>query len=291
MESPQSSDFQPSPPSFMARHEFLIRRLHSLSGLIPVGAYMVIHLLTNASVLEGARAFQLNVYRIHSLGKLLPVVEWTFIFLPLLFHGIIGFVIIQGGLPNSSSYPMGKNIRYVLQRATGVIAFFFIVWHVFHLHGWIHADWWIKSVAEPMGGAQFRPYNAASTAGAALQSWLVAALYTVGVISCVFHLANGIWTMGITWGVWTSEAAQKRADKVCIAFGVVLALVGMSALFGMRDVGNPENIQQAVSDEDRLYNAKTESGEVTPNPEKRSESGSHSTDEQTSVAEAASDAN
>ena len=31
--------------NYLARHEFLIRRLHSLSGLVPVGAYMVIHLL------------------------------------------------------------------------------------------------------------------------------------------------------------------------------------------------------------------------------------------------------
>jgi succinate dehydrogenase / fumarate reductase cytochrome b subunit len=60
--------------SFLARHEFLIRRLHSLSGLIPVGAYMVIHLLTNASTLSGPMSFQNAVYQIHSLGAILPVV-------------------------------------------------------------------------------------------------------------------------------------------------------------------------------------------------------------------------
>src|SRR6186997_3187330 len=107
----------------MARHEFLIRRLHSLSGLIPVGAYMVVHLLTNASVVDSPNAFQRAVYQIHSFGGLLPAIEWIFIFIPILFHAIIGVVIIRGGLPNSGTYRYGKNIRYTLQRATGMIAF------------------------------------------------------------------------------------------------------------------------------------------------------------------------
>jgi succinate dehydrogenase / fumarate reductase cytochrome b subunit len=61
----ESLDVDGPPQSFFARHEFVIRRLHSLSGLIPVGAYMTVHLVTNASVLNGAGTFQKNVYTIH----------------------------------------------------------------------------------------------------------------------------------------------------------------------------------------------------------------------------------
>ena len=266
--------------SFLARHEFLIRRLHSLSGLIPVGAYMVIHLLTNASINNGPATFQLAVYQIHSLGAVLPVVEWVFIFIPILFHAIIGVVIIRGGLPNSSAYPLPKNIRYTLQRATGMIAFLFIVWHVFHMHGWIHAEAWEKNVAQPLLGAQFKPFSAASTAAAAMQqSILIPILYGIGVLACVYHLANGIWTMGITWGVWTSPAAQKRADKVCIGFGVLVAVVGLSAIGGFLRV----KPQDAAKDEDKIYNAKVESGELQPNPAKRSHS--ESAAEKTALAD------
>src|SRR5438128_1624995 len=87
--------------TFLERHEFLLRRLHSLSGLVPVGAYMVIHLLTNASVLDGPATFQRRVYAIHSLGAVLPLVEWTFIFLPLLCHAVFAILITRGALPNS----------------------------------------------------------------------------------------------------------------------------------------------------------------------------------------------
>lgn len=246
--------------SLLVRHEFLIRRLHSLSGLIPVGAYMVVHLLTNASVLESPATFQRAVYQIHSLGALLPVIEWGFIFIPILFHAVIGVVIIRGGLPNSSAYAMEKNIRYTLQRATGMIAFVFIVWHVFHMHGWFHFEAWLEGVAHPLGGANFRPYNAASTLGAAMSGFVVPLLYAVGVLSCVYHLANGIWTMGITWGVWVSPGAQKRADVACIVFGLGLAVVSLSALTGAVTVD--EEAAKAI--EDRMQGAKIESGELTP---------------------------
>ena len=258
-----------SEPSFFVRHDFVIRRLHSLSGLIPVGAYMVVHLATNASVLDGPATFQNNVYTIHSLGALLPVIEWVFIFLPILFHAVIGVVIVAGGLPNQNEYRYLPNWRYSLQRWTGVIAFMFIMWHVFHMHGWFHNDAWAKGIAEPWGGAQFRPYNAGSTAGLALQNALVATLYAVGVLACVYHLANGIWTMGITWGVWTSPRSQRWASKMCAAFGVLLACVGLSSLWGMRSVGHGDALQGAREIENRMYEHAVEAGKLRPNEHKR----------------------
>lgn len=242
---------------WMVRHEFLLRRLHSLSGLIPVGAYMVIHLLTNATVLDSPAAFQDKVYLIHSLGSVLWIVEWGFIFLPLLFHAIFGIIIIRGGLPNTGNYPYAKNYRYTLQRVSGMIAFVFIMWHVFHMHGWFHADLWHEKVSGPLNGARFRPYNAASSLTLALQGVLVPVLYAIGVLACVFHLANGLWTMGITWGLWISKAAQRRADWACTAFGIGLALVGLSALVGGRSVP----LRKAYESEEMMYSAR-EAGQL-----------------------------
>jgi len=258
-----------SSPSFLARHDFLIRRLHSLSGLVPVGAFMCVHLLANASVLEGPAAFQKNVYSIHSLGSLLPLVEWVFIFIPLIFHAVIGMVIVAGAMPNSNQYRYAANYRYTLQRATGMIAFFFIFAHVFHMHGWFHADVWLENVVKPLGGAQFKAYSAASTAGLALQNYVWLAVYIVGVLASVFHLANGLWTMGITWGVWTSAKAQARASVVCSVFGLLLAAAGMGALFGMRASGSGEGLVNAEAVENQMYESKVESGELKPNEHKR----------------------
>lgn len=250
--------------SFFAKHEFLLRRLHSLSGLIPVGAYMVVHLTTNASILNGVEAFQNAVYMIHSLGNILPLIEWTFIFLPILFHALLGFVFIFGGQPNLSRYRLAGNYRYTWQRITGIIAFLFIAWHVMHMHGLIHAEWFREGIADAVGLAQFRPYNAASTAARALQHPLVLGLYTVGVLACVYHFANGLWTMGITWGVWVTPAAQRWASHVCLGLGGIVALIGLSALFGFWRT----DVDQAMIRENEMTRARIEAGLIAPDEHK-----------------------
>lgn len=247
-----------SDSSFLGRHEFLIRRLHSLSGLIPVGAYMVVHLITNASVLNAEATFQKNVHSIHSLGKILPLIEWVFIFIPILFHAIIGFVIIKGGSPNHNNYPNRSNLRYSLQRATGVVAFFFIMWHVFHMHGWFHFGPWLE-MARGLNGANFRPFNASSSLNQAMAGVLIPTIYLIGVGACVFHLANGIWTMGITWGVWTSPKGQARANVICTVAGVGLMVVSISALIGAKNV----NLEKAISGEQHAIEQRLLTGEIT----------------------------
>ncbi|MCI0492842.1 MAG: succinate dehydrogenase cytochrome b558 subunit [Planctomycetes bacterium] len=261
-----------SSQSFLERNDFVIRRLHSLSGLIPVGAFMTVHLITNATVLNGPGEFQSNAYQIHSLGHMLPLIEWDFIFLPILFHAIVGVVIMTGAVPNTTRYPYGANWRYTLQRWTGMIAFLFIFWHVFHMHGWFRNAAWLEYVAEPYGGARFRAYNAASTAGEALQNTVVAVLYATGVLACVFHLANGIWTAGITWGVWTSQRAQNRALAVCGTLGVLLALAGLGALGGMRAAGSDKQFDKSRDIENRMYESRVNSGELIPDEHKRAKS-------------------
>lgn len=215
---------------------------------------MTVHLLVNASILDSAGAYQRAVYQIHSLGRILPAVEWVFIFIPILFHALVGVLIYFTGRQNTTQYPYASNIRYTLQRVTGLIALLFILWHVFHTRGWFH----FLGLEAYLGGANFRPYNAASSLGEAMRGFITRAAYAVGVLSCVFHLANGLWTMGITWGVWISAAAQRRASWICLVLGVGLAVVSMGALVGWSTV----NVNAALQVEDAMFQAKSQSREV-----------------------------
>jgi succinate dehydrogenase / fumarate reductase cytochrome b subunit len=249
--------------SFLTRNQFLIYRLFSLSGLIPVGAFLVVHLLTNASVNAGAGAFQSRVDMIHSLGEsVLPVVEWLFIFLPMLFHAVVGFMIIANGLPNVGSYPYVGNVRYTLQRATGMIAFVFIIGHIVHLH-------WM---GRPLGGGQFDPHAATSSAAVAIHPLLASMLYAIGVLCAVFHFANGLWTLGITWGLWTSPAAMRRANAVSVVVGLALAAAGLSSIVSLRGIGgDPARLEQArqiehAMNEDREARERLLRGEPAARP-------------------------
>jgi succinate dehydrogenase / fumarate reductase cytochrome b subunit len=222
-----------SSPSFLERHQFLIYRLFSLAGLIPVGAFLAVHLLTNASILAGddGRTFQSRVDMIHSLGPLLVPVEWAFIFLPMLFHAAVGFVIIANGLPNVGSYAYVGNVRYTLQRATGMIAFAFIVWHIMQL-----------------------------------QPTLTSILYTIGILSTVFHFSNGLWTLGITWGLWTSPAAMRRANVVSIVVGLGLAAAGLGALGGFRSLDVSKAREAEVWTEKQKRALSVPGGALAPSP-------------------------
>jgi succinate dehydrogenase / fumarate reductase cytochrome b subunit len=149
----------------------------------------------------------------------------------------VGLIIVSRGKRNVWHYPYPENIRYTLQRGTGVIAFAFIIWHVFQMHGWFHFPWWSEHVLKPFGGGLFVPAHAPATAAAVIQSsTLVLALYAVGVLACAYHLADGVWTAGITWGVWTSPRAQRAMTRVCAAFGLGLAVLGLGALYAMETV-------------------------------------------------------
>jgi succinate dehydrogenase / fumarate reductase cytochrome b subunit len=77
----------------------------------------------------------------------------------------------------------------------------------------------------------------------------------------VFHLANGIWTFGITWGIWITPAAQRWATVACLVFGLGLSVVGLSALGGFAWV---VDVKQAREVEDKMLKARLDSGEITP---------------------------
>jgi len=225
----------PHPASIFGRHEFVVRRVHSLLGLMPLGGFLCFHLATNAAVIDGPETFQRRADQIHVLGPTtLFVLEWGTIFLPILFHGLVGLAIVSRGKRNLVHYPFRENFRYTLERLTGVIAFAFILWHVFHMHGWLRMGWWTENVAQPLGGARFDPEHAPATAAAALgASWVVTAAYLVGTLAVVYHFSNGIWTAGITWGIWTSPHAQRWANVPCLIVGITLAVIGVGAILSM----------------------------------------------------------
>ena len=129
-------------------------------------------------------------------------------------------------------------------------------------------DFWLTNVAEPLGGAQFKPYNASSTAAAAFQgSFAWSVFYAVGVLSCVFHLSNGIWSAGVRWGIWTSPAAMQRATLACTGFGLILAVVSTTALWAPHAI----KIDEAKQVEREMYKSKLSSHEIEPSSHKRSE--------------------
>src|SRR5579859_6706522 len=114
-------------------HSLFWRRLHSLTGIVPIGAFLIEHILySNAVALNGPRAYADQVKFLGSLPLVL-FLEAFGIWLPIAYHGLYGFYIWYRGESNVSDYPWQGNWLYTAQRWTGAIVFFYIAWHVWHL--------------------------------------------------------------------------------------------------------------------------------------------------------------
>ena len=97
---------------------FVLRRLHSLTGIIPIGAFLIEHFISNSESMNGVQAYNEQVKFLTSL-PFVHVLEWVFIFIPLMYHGLYGLWIWYRGDSNVGDYPWTGNWLYTSQRWTG----------------------------------------------------------------------------------------------------------------------------------------------------------------------------
>jgi len=204
---------------------FLIRRLHSLLGVIPLGFFLFGHLTTNFMALFGEKAFVDKVKLIHSLGPLLPFVEAGVIFIPLALHIVIGIYIALQAKNNTNDLGYGRNWAFALQRWSGWIALAFLVYHTVTLR-------FLDTANTQMYGVEAF-YRHLSVL---FRNPFFFGIYLIGGASVIYHFANGLCTFCMTWGITVSQSSQKWMVYIAIGVGVILMtmLVGSMAGFVLR---------------------------------------------------------
>ena len=200
---------------------FILRKLHQLSGIVPLGIFLLEHFYTNSKALTGAGDFNKAVVDLQSIPYIL-FVEIGGIFIPLIYHAVYGMVITVEARPNNLAYPYPRNWFYLVQRITGVILFFFITFHVLNFRFGLVPGLNMESVAHHTDKA----FDIVAREFHIVPIFIV---YLIGITSTVWHLANGIWLFLVDWGITIGERAQRLTGYACIAFGVLLLLVGINA--------------------------------------------------------------
>ena len=203
----------------IANRHFVLRRLHSLFGLVPVGAFLVFHLWENSQSRLGAEHFNQQVVGALQELNYLPVIEIVLIALPLLFHAGYGLAVIGSGRAEPLHYHYARNRFYWLQRLSGIGLILFLLLHVGMTR--------VAGLIEPAIRTDLFGHMQAALS----QPWLLA-LYLAGLLLAVFHLANGLSTAAIVWGLTTSANAQRRFGWFCALFGLLLAALGIHGLIG-----------------------------------------------------------
>jgi succinate dehydrogenase / fumarate reductase, cytochrome b subunit len=200
-------------------HSYLWRKLHSLSGIIPIGAFLVEHIVSNFETLNGPLAYAKQVLFLNSL-PLVRVLEWVFIFIPLAFHAGYGLFITLRGRANVNVYPWAGNWMYLTQRITGVIAFAYIIQHV-----WRQRFSGI-SLPENPGAAFAKVQHELSN------PWMLA-IYVIAMIATCWHFSYGIWLFAAKWGITPGDRARKRFGYVCGIFGTALCIMGLASIYAI----------------------------------------------------------
>ncbi|MFQ3610076.1 MAG: hypothetical protein SNJ72_01150 [Fimbriimonadales bacterium] len=198
---------------------YFLHKLHSLTGIFPVGYYLVQHLFLNSMAAIDPKYFNAVVYFFNVIlpKPVLWAMELFLIIIPLLFHSLYGFVITYHGRANIFKYKYRENFAYTLQRVSGVVIFFFLLFHVYSTtlsHKLYHTDIYYSGMQ------------------AHFQNPLVVVIYILGITASSYHLFNGVWNFAIRWGIAISDRAQRNLYKACLAGFVLLTALGLVALGG-----------------------------------------------------------
>jgi succinate dehydrogenase / fumarate reductase, cytochrome b subunit len=202
---------------------FLLRKLHQLTGIVPLGMFFFVHLYTNSTALNGAKVFNEHVGGIHEMPYLL-FIEIGGIFLPLLFHSVYGVLISSEAKPNPLSYGFARNWFYIFQRVTGVYLFFFLLFHILNFRFGL-----IPGLnMTPVAGNADKAF--AIVSGEFAMTWVLI-IYILGLLATAWHLSYGFFLFAVDWGLVIGERAQKITLYACLALAAFLGIVGINAAF------------------------------------------------------------
>jgi succinate dehydrogenase / fumarate reductase cytochrome b subunit len=200
-------------------HSYLLRRLHSLSGIVPIGAFLVEHIVSNFETWNGPLAYAKQVVFLNSL-PFVRLLEWGFIFLPLMYHAGYGVYIAFRGRSNVNVYPWAGNWGYYAQRVTGIIALAYILQHV---------------IRQRFMGVQLPEHPGAAFHKVQMElhnPWMLA-IYVIAMIATTWHFAYGIWLFAAKWGITPGDRARKRFGYVCAAGGTALCVMGLMSIYAV----------------------------------------------------------
>ncbi len=197
----------------MEGRKFLFGKLHSLLGVVPIGAFLIMHLSTNFQATKGPETFNAWAGFLESLPFLL-FLEVVFIYLPILYHGVYGLYVAFQASPNLGNFGTFRNWMFVLQRVTGIIAFIFIIWHVWETR--FARDPHLEDFYSLMSGILSNP--------------AMYIFYLVGVLATVFHFSNGMWSFLVSWGVTIGPRAQKMSTYVWAVVFILLSIVSVMSI-------------------------------------------------------------
>jgi succinate dehydrogenase / fumarate reductase cytochrome b subunit len=190
---------------------FVRGRLASLFAIAPLGVWTFFHLWHNLAAFEGPEAWQAAVTEYpHPIAQLVTLVV---VLLPLVTHTAWGIGRLFTSRPNVVRYGFFANLKYVLQRLSAIGVLLFLGAHL-----------WLAMLQPRLTEGRPEPFADIAHEMHFHRPTLI--VYVLGTLGVAYHLANGLQSFAMGWGLVGTRRALKQMGWVSVAAFVVL--LGMS---------------------------------------------------------------
>ncbi len=210
----------PAPAALSRR--YVLEKLGSFIGLIPLGLWTAVHLWNNLAAFGGAQRWNESVtHHANPTGELVGLGALIFF---VLWHTIWGITRMKKAKPNGQPY-LG-NWRWWLQRVSAVGLLFFIGAHL------------VLAKFEPLFETG-RPETFQDIAAHMAHHPPTLIVYVLGIAAIAYHLGNGLWNFSFSFGLLTSQRGLKWGTWIAALVVVALLVVGWLAVYALWQAGQP----------------------------------------------------
>jgi succinate dehydrogenase / fumarate reductase, cytochrome b subunit len=218
MSSATSSSVSPA----AARSSFLRARLASFLAVFPLSVWTFFHLWHALSGFQGADAWQADLTEYpHPVAEALSGIV---VLLPLAIHTVWGIGRLLTSRPNNVRYPFYANAKYLLQRLAGIGVLFFLGAHL-----------WLALLKPRIVEGHAETF--ADLAEHMHFHGPTLATYVLGILGVAYHLANGLQSFCMGWGVVTSRRGLRRLEGATLAVFLLLLAMGWGAVYALWAAG------------------------------------------------------
>jgi succinate dehydrogenase / fumarate reductase cytochrome b subunit len=198
-------------------HSFLLRKLHSLSGIVPIGGFLLFHLFENLKIAISPAAYEESIAHLWGMAPrpVFYAIELLLLAGPILFHSIYGLWIWYTGQSNAGQYGYSRNWMYTLQRWSGLVALAYMAFHVWQLR--IMPGGHNMLLRGPDDLTKFKEVADVITPA------FGTIFYLVGGIAAAFHLGNGLFGFAYSWGLASGRKAQRNVEFAGMVLFVLLS--------------------------------------------------------------------
>jgi succinate dehydrogenase / fumarate reductase cytochrome b subunit len=190
------------------------RRLLAFTGALPLGAFLVLHLVAMSTALGGAARFE----RVVSQSGLVSFSIVLFVVLPFVFHAGYGAYVATLRPETMSRATWWPGAR----RFAALGALVFLVAHVAELP--------LREYTGALRPEAVLDVLVAHVSSTTAELPLVALAYLAGLGLTLFHFATSTWTFVTEWSVVVTPRAQRVTAWSLAAGASLLFLVGANTI-------------------------------------------------------------